>query len=732
MSLFAAYHSGAPQTYAALCDQLAGNLCRCTGYRPIIAAALADLRRRARRPVRRDGRERAAALAALADDADLFVGDEAAFFAAPASLDSLAALYARFPDATLVGGATDVGLWITKQLRDLKRVIWLGRVAGLDGVRQSADGAVSLGAALTLGGRRAAARRDPSRLGELMRRFGSKQVRASGTVGGNIANGSPIGDLAPALIALGGRVVLRKGDDDRARCRWRTSSSPTASRIAAPGEFVAGGRGAAACGRPALPRLQGVQTLRRGHFRRHAGGPHRRRRAADRRRARSPVAAWRRRRNAPRTPSGRWSARASTSPRAGARRCAALSQDFAPLTDQRASAAYRMTVAANLLEKALHRNLRRERADPDRRCSMPPNDAADLALATAVVHKPLPHDSARLHVQGAATYVDDIREPAGTLHIAIGMADKACGRLKGLDLDAVRAAPGVVAVLTAADIPGKNDIAPVFADEPLFADEEVMFHGQALFAVVARTRDEARRAARLAKIDIEAKTPAVTIADALVDRRAGAGRLRLRARRRGRRDRQGGASAGGPVRDRRPGAFLSRGPGVVRHSRRRRRDDGARLDAGPDRDAAHRRARPRHTGRVRHRRDAAHGRRLRRQGEPGLRLGGDRGARRARHRPSVQDPPRPRRRFHADRQAPRFPRRLARRLRRPGRRRRLRRDAQRALRLLGRPLARRLSTARCFTPATATGCPTSRSPRAASRPTPSPTPPFAASAARRA
>src|SRR5271154_4834897 len=147
---------------------------------------------------------------------------------------------------------------------------------------------------------------------------------------------------------------------------------------------------------------------------------------------------------------------------------------------------------------------------------MPPNDIADFALTTAVVHKPLPHDSARLHVQGAATYVDDIGEPAGTLHIAIGMATKASGKLKSLGLESVRGAPGVVVVLTAADIPGKNDVAPVFADEPLFVDQEVMFHGQALFAVVARTRDQARRAARLAKIDIEAGTPAVTIADALV------------------------------------------------------------------------------------------------------------------------------------------------------------------------------------------------------------------------
>src|SRR5271170_6038912 len=147
---------------------------------------------------------------------------------------------------------------------------------------------------------------------------------------------------------------------------------------------------------------------------------------------------------------------------------------------------------------------------------MPPNDGADLAIVTAVVHKPLPHDSAVLHVQGAANYVDDIGEPVGTLHIAIGMAVNASGRLKAVGVDAVRAAPGVVAVLTATDIPGRNDVAPVFADEPLFVDQEVMFHGQALFAVVARTRDEGRRAARLARIDIETKTPAVTIADAVV------------------------------------------------------------------------------------------------------------------------------------------------------------------------------------------------------------------------
>jgi xanthine dehydrogenase large subunit len=153
---------------------------------------------------------------------------------------------------------------------------------------------------------------------------------------------------------------------------------------------------------------------------------------------------------------------------------------------------------------------------------MRPSEAVQPAEAEAeealtVVRRPIVHDSARLHVQGAATYVDDIREPDGTLHVAVGLVPKARGRLTQLDVEPVRAAPGVVCVLTAADIPGKNDVSPAFGDDPMFVDAEVSFHGQVLFAVVARTRDEARRAARLARVAVAAEAPMVTVDDALVE-----------------------------------------------------------------------------------------------------------------------------------------------------------------------------------------------------------------------
>ena len=144
-----------------------------------------------------------------------------------------------------------------------------------------------------------------------------------------------------------------------------------------------------------------------------------------------------------------------------------------------------------------------------------PDEPVMQAGDTQAVGKPIKHDSAHLHVQGSATYIDDMAEPADTLHLAPGFADCAVGRVSEIDLSAVRTAPGVVCVLTADDIPGKNDCSPAVGDDLILSDKDITFHGQALFAVVAKTRLEARKAVRLARIKTVAESPIVTVDDGL-------------------------------------------------------------------------------------------------------------------------------------------------------------------------------------------------------------------------
>jgi xanthine dehydrogenase large subunit len=130
------------------------------------------------------------------------------------------------------------------------------------------------------------------------------------------------------------------------------------------------------------------------------------------------------------------------------------------------------------------------------------------------VNQPIRHDSAVGHVSGDARYVDDLPEAPGTLHLAFGLAADGHSRLTGLDLDAVRAARGVVAVFTAADIPGENNVGPVFHDDKLFAEDEILYPGQPLFAVAATSTRAARIAARLARVETEPLPAFVTIAEA--------------------------------------------------------------------------------------------------------------------------------------------------------------------------------------------------------------------------
>ena len=320
---------------------LAGNLCRCTGYAPIVRAAKA-----------------AAALPVpprLFSLAENIPGEqpEAAGAAPPSShhprtSDNLAALYAANPDATLIAGATDVGLWVTKQLRDLDTPIFLNQCADLRGVTDGPDH-WRIGAATTIAEvERFFTPLFPG-LGTLLRRYGSAQVRAAATLGGNIANGSPIGDGSPAMIALGATLHLRHGATRR--------TLPVEDFFLAygkqnrrPGEFVEAitipkqedtlhcfkiskrfdQDISAVCACLNLPVRNGFFAGVRLAFGGMAGTP-----------ARAP--------GAEAAMEGRPVTRETINAA-----MAALALDFSPMSDMRASAPYRMQTAQNMLLRAFH------------------------------------------------------------------------------------------------------------------------------------------------------------------------------------------------------------------------------------------------------------------------------------------------------------------------------------------------------------------------------------------
>jgi xanthine dehydrogenase small subunit len=351
MSLFALYEQGErPVTRQTISDALAGNLCRCTGYRPIFDAALEVC---AEEPADGSfGADRAtiAKLVASAPLEDAFVGTSERFFAAPVSEDTLAALLLDHPDATLVAGSTDVGLWVTKGLAPIEKVIWLGRVASLNTIEEGPE-KLGIGATVTHADAfTPLAAIDPD-LGELMRRFGSAQVRACGTVGGNIANGSPIGDLAPALIALGGELELRRGEARR--------TVPLESFFIAyrrqdrqPGEFVR---------RVSVSKLKSGEVFRcykvskrfdedisavMGAFKLTLDG---RRIAAARIAFGGMAGIPKRAEETERALVGLF----LDEPRSWSAAFDAVGRDYQPLSDQRGSAEYRRAVARNLVLKAL-------------------------------------------------------------------------------------------------------------------------------------------------------------------------------------------------------------------------------------------------------------------------------------------------------------------------------------------------------------------------------------------
>ena len=201
MSLFVLYHQGEKPDRTGINKALAGNLCRCTGYRPIVDAGLEACNGKPELP-------NPDLFSLLTPDDDIFIGNQDCFFASPASEATLARLRSAHGDAVIVAGATDVGLWITKQLRDLPKIIYLARVGELQQIEKT-DHILRIGAGVTYAKAYDALGEISNDITAVLRRLGSQQVRAAGTIGGNIANGSPIGDMPPILIALDAQIELK-------------------------------------------------------------------------------------------------------------------------------------------------------------------------------------------------------------------------------------------------------------------------------------------------------------------------------------------------------------------------------------------------------------------------------------------------------------------------------------------------------------------------------------------
>jgi xanthine dehydrogenase small subunit len=322
-------------------DQLAGNLCRCTGYAPIVRAAEAA----SSEPVP-DWMKTDAAF--IFGQISRGSGGSAPGAFHPRDSDALADWYLANPDAVLIAGATDVGLWVTKQLRDLPLVAFLGGVEDLKGIEVQ-GGQLHVGACVTISSLRAAvAKRLPS-FGELLRRYASEQVRNAATIGGNIANGSPIGDGPPALIALGATLHLRRGDEMRSM-PLEDFFLEYSKQDRRPGEFVAGVSFAehapalrcykvskrfdqdisAVCGCFNVTVEGGVVTQARIAFGGMAGIP-----------KRAPLAEA--------ALVGQLWTEAVVEAAAEA-----MAGDFTPLSDMRASSGYRMLTAQNLLRRYFH------------------------------------------------------------------------------------------------------------------------------------------------------------------------------------------------------------------------------------------------------------------------------------------------------------------------------------------------------------------------------------------
>ncbi|WP_164016585.1 xanthine dehydrogenase molybdopterin binding subunit [Pyxidicoccus trucidator] len=508
VSMAEAYSRKDVCTPEAVADQLCGNLCRCTGYRPIRDAMMEAL-------ATRD------ASAALEPLPGLPLGGPAAplpslryeaggqTFLRPTSWEELLALRAAHPEAHLVAGATELGVDITKKARRYPFLISTEGVESLRAIRREADGWY-VGGAASLVDLEDALGADFPEVAKMLNVFASRQIRQRATLAGNLVTASPIGDMAPVLLALDASLALAsvKGErtvplSDFFLAYRKTALQPdeVVRHIVIPHAAVpAGGRRLSDSFKVSKRRELDISIVAAGfRVELDAEGVVRLARLAYGGVAATPVRA---RRSEGLLTGQPWTRETL------ARVLPVLSEEITPISDLRGSAEYRRGLVVTLLEKFFSG----ERS--------PSLDAAPRFTlgepgAPADAGRELRHESALGHVTGGARYVDDLAQRQPMLEVWPVCAPHAHARILRRDPIAARKMPGVVAVLMAEDIPGTNDTGPIRHDEPLLADREVLFHGQVVALVVGESVDACRAAARAVVVEYEPLPAVLTVEDAI-------------------------------------------------------------------------------------------------------------------------------------------------------------------------------------------------------------------------
>jgi xanthine dehydrogenase molybdopterin binding subunit/xanthine dehydrogenase small subunit len=567
MSLFEGYYRDDIHKHDELDDQLSGNLCRCTGYRPIRDAAIeafafrSSRRKSAQNKTRNQSEqtdvccyedtfaERLKKAGAGPDGVEYEFENEKFF--RPTSLARVLNLLQQFPDGRLVAGATELGLDITKRYKKFPTLISVEAVAELKEIK-STETEWHIGAAATLTQIEEKMAEEFPALGDMLRVFGSRQIRNRATMGGNLVTASPIGDSAPVLLALDAKVVLvssgdapspeggsvastpgnsRDGGVAATALRRGVAATPLAERVLPISEFFVAYRKTA---------LQTGEILKTIIVPRGISKPGRTRNCSwfkvSKRREMdiSTVAACFTvdldRQNVVRHARLAYGGVAAMPSRAKKTESALLGKvwneetieivlpilrtEFTPISDVRGSADYRSGLVTSLLEKFFHNSEGRVTRVPD-------SDENNLGLAELVppknANRPPPHESAHKHVTGEAIYTDD--PPAGKSFLEVWpvCAPHARARILKRDTSAARQMPGIKAVLLAEDIPGLNDVGTK-RDEILLADKEFLFHGHMVALVVGETQEVCRAAAEKVVVEYEPMPHILTLRQALAEK----------------------------------------------------------------------------------------------------------------------------------------------------------------------------------------------------------------------